>query len=253
MGQIDINTINNSKLVDSIIALKKTNGIKEEYVFAEELEQGIFLLPIKKQNDYQIISSKVDSDDGTPINFLLIEQPSGKFLPAFTTLQELKTNIKDCDVIPLTYEHLVDLIINNEGLDGFYIDPYTLGIQISEDSIWYFKSIKENSLFNAKSIKFGEPYDYPRPLLTAIIGYLKEHNNIKEAYFRLMQIDDNLPQFLVILNGDYEEKSVYDAIHKRTHHMLYPGVILNITSIDSYIGKQALDEKVTPFYKYEEN
>lgn len=242
----DLNKINNTKLIESIEAYKKYHGVQEELNFIKEIEKAIFLLPIKKEKNYMIDYSK---EDGTPIHFLLIEQPEGKFLPAFTSLKELQKTIKDCDIVPLTYPHLMDIVYSNHHIDGFYIGPYSLNILINKDIMEYFsqKSAIWNTLNKDTKIYFGEPWEYPNELIALIIAELKQYD-IEKAYFVLMQIDENLPEFLLVLDGNYEEGELYPLIHSKINHLLDKDVVLNITSIDSHIGKQAIGPQTKPIY-----
>ena len=64
-----------------------------------------------------------------------------------------------------------------------------------------------------------------------------------------MQIDDNLPQFLLVLVGDYDENEVYERVLHSIKHLLGDDIVLNITNIESYIGKQAIDEQSQPIYQ----
>lgn len=242
---INLEKIKNENLLEKLIQYNKYHGIKEEQEFLAELEKAIFLLPVKKQKNYP---KDFLEEDGIAINFLLINQPFGNYLPAFTTLDELKLNIKDSDIIPLTYEHLVDLTYSNHSIDGFYINPYSLGMLIDKETMKYFSMTAKSSINTGKKIIFGEPMEYPTPIISIIINILKDYENISKAYFLLMQVDDNLPEFLLVIDGNYEEKELYDKIQMHVNHLINGETILNITNKNSYIGKQAIDDSINPIY-----
>ena len=63
-----------------------------------------------------------------------------------------------------------------------------------------------------------------------------------------MQVDDNLPEFLLVIDGNYEEKELYDRIQMHVNHLINGETILNITNKNSYIGKQAIDDSINPIY-----
>jgi hypothetical protein len=245
-----INDITNALLLQSIEEYKQNRGIREEYVFVDELEKSIFVLPIKKNKEFSIAHDEFNGKKGgTPINFLIIDQLEGKYLPAFTSLEELRKSIKDCDVVPMAYSSLRDIAMKDDNdIDGFYINPYSLGLLISVETMFYFDTIKNNSLYKAERIQFGEPIEYPTPLISIIKFVLEQEKGIRKAYFTLMQIDDNIPQFLLVLDGEYNEKDLYESIFKSVSHMLAPDVLLNIVSLNSNIGSQAIDEKSIPIY-----
>ena len=109
----------NQRLKDLLKKMYKDNNPKLENEILEEI--------IMKVNFLSYINSNENETNFENINFNVLTTDDNKiYLPAFTDLEELsKWGIpSNMDTITLNFDNYVEIILENENIEGLVINPF---------------------------------------------------------------------------------------------------------------------------------
>jgi len=170
---ININKATDSqKLKDLLKKMYKDNN--------PELENDILEEIIMKVNFLSYINSNKNNNeiDLGNINFNVLTTDNNKiYLPAFTDLEELsKWGIpSNMDTITLNFDNYVEIILDNENIEGLVINPFGDSYILSREWLRELKDMKKDRLkvnevrieANSK-ILISEPKQLPTMMMDAI-------------------------------------------------------------------------------------
>ena len=131
----------NQRLKDLLKKMYKDNNPKLENEILEEI--------IMKVNFLSYINSNENETNFGNINFNVLTTDDNKiYLPAFTDLEELsKWGIpSNMDTITLNFDNYVEIILENENIEGLVINPFGDSYILSREWLKELKAMKEERL-----------------------------------------------------------------------------------------------------------
>ncbi len=138
--------------------------------------------------------------------------------------------------------------------DGIVINPHGVNLRLDMELLEAVErvidgSIKEDA--NQKrisSIRITEPKNVPDAMIESLTNTVKDHKTIKALYLKLISKDDAVrPNYLVVLDQEETDKTLYDAIAKAVMPHT-AGLDLEITSIQKPLGRKVAATS-QPVYK----
>ena len=219
--------INNTKLEDLLFEWK--NGdIETQIVENNILDDTMFLIPVKQ--------CKAIEDGGSMIQFILAEKNEGTYIIAFTSEEELQKGMEEQLFILLSFAEIIALSTQKEEITGILINPYSVVYRVSD---------KLTQKESKEKLMIGEPIEYPTEFLGMIMSLLSKED-IEKAWFVVMQKGYETPEYLLILDGNYESKQLYESIRKIAITKL-EGIGMAITNSKELIGEKVI-KKYPPFW-----
>ena len=131
----------NQRLKDLLKKMYKDNNPKLENEILEEI--------IMKVNFLSYINSNENETNFENINFNVLTTDDNKiYLPAFTDLEELsKWGIpSNMDTITLNFDNYVEIILENENIEGLVINPFGDSYILSREWLKELKDMKKERL-----------------------------------------------------------------------------------------------------------
>ena len=178
---------NNQKLKELLKKMYEDNNPRLENEVLEEI--------IMKVNFLSYINSDQNNTetDFENINFNVLTTDDNKiYLPAFTDLEELaKWGIpSNMDTITLNFDNYVEIILENENIEGLVINPFGDLYILSKEWLRELKDMKKDRLkvnevrieANSK-ILISEPKHLPTMMIETIKNCCDNLGNIKKLGF----------------------------------------------------------------------
>ena len=221
---ININKATDSqKLKDLLKKMYKDNN--------PELENDILEEIIMKVNFLSYINSNKNNNeiDLGNINFNVLTTDNNKiYLPAFTDLEELsKWGIpSNMDTITLNFDNYVEIILENENIEGLVINPFGDSYILSREWLRELKDMKKDRLkvneirieANSK-ILISEPKQLPTMMMDAIKDCCDSLENVNKAWI-LEMITEKDKSWLLILDFEGDKNYIFSKISQATRNYL---------------------------------
>ena len=202
---------------------------------------------------------KATIKENSKIGFVNLSGPEGKpFIPAFTDWQELRKweTFKDGDVSTwvMTFEDYYAMLKGSEA--GLVINPFSHNLIMTNEDVMTLKRVKDVNTTGHKEfvidketqVLLGDPAEYPKEMVDAVIEYAKGVKNIKAIWLKLMQ-RDNEKSFLLAVDFRGDRNKVFAGIAEVAQKFLPPDMFLDMVNCKDGLGKKASEGK--PFYKSE--
>ena len=210
------------------------NGEKTHQEVEDSIKDNdLFLVPV-----YDV---KKDENGNSSINFIFADLNDGVYVLMFSSEEELRKEMDGCKFIILSFGEIIALIRNKQELGGILLNSFTTPYRIS------------NRLTGKSSkVIIGEPLEYPTALISMIIPLFEDDSNyIEKAWLSLIQQGEDDLSILIVLQGDYLENEINDAIRKRAVTMINDANVgLIICKDNSFFGEKVRD-KYVPFWTKE--
>lgn len=251
--------ITNPALVQAMEELKEQKSQETERKFISELRKARFLSPaiieVKNENGEFVTAVEGKADPkNTRVNFMMLTQKDGqKFLPAFTSIEEVRKWRKEDKLqnVVSTFDQYLSIITADEnGPNGFVIDPFGSNIIMPRELLLKLREAAER--FGREQVMIGELKDYPDKLAERLISFFEEKGNVEKAFLQSMK-KGGTEGFLLIVDYDGAEndtaeqrRSFYDEIAQAVNGCL-DGKGLSIASVSDPFGSKAADNRL-PFY-----
>ncbi|MBP1566205.1 MAG: enhanced serine sensitivity protein SseB C-terminal domain-containing protein [Oscillospiraceae bacterium] len=249
----------NPALVKAMEELKEQKSKDAEKNFIVQLRQARLLSPaiieVKDENGDFVpaVEGKADPKN-TRVNFMMLSQKDGqKFLPAFTSIEEVRKWRKEeklQNVVSTFEQYLAMITADENGPNGFVIDPFGSNIIMPRELLVKLKEAADK--FRNEQVMVGELKDYPDKLAEKLISFFEEKGNVEKA-FLLAMTRGTAQGYLVVVDYDGAEndtpeqsRSFYDEIAEAVNGCL-DGKGLSIASVKDSFGSKASDNRL-PFY-----
>ena len=211
----------NQRLKDLLKKMYKDNNPKLENEILEEI--------IMKVNFLSYINSNENETNFGNINFNVLTTDDNKiYLPAFTDLEELsKWGIpSNMDTITLNFDNYVEIILENENIEGLVINPFGDSYILSREWLKELKAMKEERLkvnevrleVNSK-ILLEEPKHYPTMMMKAIKECCDNLGNINKAWL-LEMLTEKDKSWLLILDFEGDRNYIFSKISQAARNYL---------------------------------
>lgn len=221
---ININeATNNQKLKELLKKMYEDNNPRLENEVLEEI--------IMKVNFLSYINSNQNNTetDFENINFNVLTTDDNKiYLPAFTDLEELaKWSIpSNMDTITLNFDNYVEIILENENIEGLVINPFGDLYILSKEWLRELKDMKKDRLkvnevrieANSK-ILISEPKHLPTMMIETIKNCCDNLGNIKKAWL-LEMITEKDKSWLLILDFEGDKNYIFSKISQAARNYL---------------------------------
>lgn len=251
---IDINKpVTNDNLVKAMRIMQENQTPDNEKKLINELFKANFLVPVifdpdlKKANSQ---SGEIELKKDTVISFETLEWEDKYYFQVYTDWEELyKWKYQpNQQTLVISYKEISEFIIN-QGKDGFVINPFSDNFVLSKNQLMsQSQPVKCESYIVEEStrVSLGIPKKYPKKMIKELKKYLSKQQNIKKAYFMLMEKNEKFSYLLVIdFIGDKDE--VFNGIA----NVAIPysnGYYINMIPYNSDFGVSTVKEK-SPFYE----
>lgn len=218
--------IKNPALLEAIEDMQEDNNPANVNRMIDCVMTAQFITPGKVSKPQNV--AKTDKNGSTvmqqetQVQFQLIEnQDKEKFFPAFTDQEEKKkwavSEGKD-DVI-MTFDGFAQVLAEKDcNVKGFVINPFGKSVAFPKPMVMSLKEQKDEreknsgltqQTFNADDkVELGDPDPdkYPIDMMAAIINFLQERSDVREAYLKMFKREqDEKPSYLVIVDFDGEK------------------------------------------------
>ncbi len=237
----------NPKLVACMKQLKEQPTKENELAFFQELEQAIFLVPVKldaktkEQDGNQAVLEK-----GSTISFVGITNANNEYyLPYFTDWNELGKWLKQKDqqTLMLSFEEGKELVLKNEAYAGLVINPYTENFMYTRDML---SGAKKVVVEKETSVQIGIPAKYPTKLVDAVKELLPTLKSVSSAYL-LYMVKEGEGSYLMIVDTTQKEVD-FPTFGRLAPQYLDKGEFLDMVELQSAFGQNAV-KNYKPFYK----
>ena len=176
---------------------------------SSELENEILEEIIMKVNFLSYVNLDETETDFGNINFNVLTTDDNKiYLPAFTDLEELsKWGIPaNMDTITLNFDNYVEIILENENIEGLVINPFGDSYILSREWLKELKAMKKERLkvneirieANSK-ILISEPKQLPTMMMDAIKDCCDSLENVNKAWILEMITEKDKSWLLILL------------------------------------------------------
>lgn len=252
--------IDNTELLKAMDMLKADDNEENFKPFLAALSKAKFLVPAVVEK----ISEDENKENGEAkknykVNFRIItDQNKKNFFPCFTGKEVFDEWIKDDEAqkIVISFNDLSKMVLQSDGkINGFAIDPYTNGMQISTDFLKNLEkaneraksNIKKNTLPTNTKIRLRTPKYMPVDMLENAKEYFKEHDNVKAAYIQMMEMPDADEEYLIAIDFDGNEHELFEGLMPKIKEYSF-GIHIALTGTDNDLGKK-VSENTEPFYE----
>ncbi len=257
--RIELPPVANPGLVIAMKELKEKNTKEAELRFVSELRKARFLSPaviqVKNEEGEFVTAVEGKSDPrNTRVNFMMLSQKDGKkFLPAFTSIDEVRKWRKEENLqnVVSTFDQYLGIITSDEnGPDGLVLNPFGENIIMPRELLLKLREAADK--MKDQQVMVGELTDYPDKLADKLISFFEEKGNVEKAFLLMMKRGDVSNHLLVMDFDDANDKTqeerraFYDEIAEAVKDSL-DGKGLAIASIDDPLGNKAADNRL-PFY-----
>lgn len=196
---------------------------------SSELENEILEEIIMKVNFLSYVNLDETETDFGNINFNVLTTDDNKiYLPAFTDLEELsKWGIPaNMDTITLNFDNYVEIILENENIEGLVINPFGDSYILSREWLKELKAMKKERLkvneirieANSK-ILISEPKQLPTMMMDAIKDCCDSLENVNKAWI-LEMITEKDKSWLLILDFEGDKNYIFSKISQATRNYL---------------------------------
>ncbi len=256
-----IGKIENEELIKAVDILKNDNNRENFKPFVENLMKAVFILPATVEQ----MPGENETDDkkkNVKVNFRIItDQNKKNFFPCFTDEAAFDAGIKDDKVtkIALAFDELSSMLLNSEGkIDGFVINPYTVGMQVPVDMLKVIEKTKKKVNSNVKKqpmpantkIRLRTPKYMPIDMLEKAKEYFAEHQNVNAAYIQMMEKPEEEDEYLIAIDFDGDEHELFDGLMPKIKDYSF-GIRIALVGTDNDLGKKVA-ENAEPFYEKNE-
>ena len=228
---------------------------------ADEVAHNARLIVIIEINNANIQSNSDGTatiPKGADISFPGINLKDGRFLqPLFTDWDELRKwePFKDCDVstVIMSFEDIYTLVSRDRGT--VVINPFGDAVVFPFDMLARIKEVKEAQNIQVSQqvvqqdtkVTLGEPKEYPRQMVDAIIEYAKGEGAISALWLQLMKKDGE-DSFLIVVDAEEDPRSYFQNIAQAAVPHLPKGMFIDMVPATSNFGR-GIAEEVEPFYR----
>lgn len=259
---IKVDEIENPALVYAMYEMKDKKTKEAEAKFISELRKATFITPaiveIKgADGEFKVAASSAERGD-TRIQFMMLTTESGsKFLPAFTSMDEVRKWRKEekLQTVICNFDQYINIITSDpEGPAGVAVDPFGSNLLLSRELLQGLKTALEAQENN--QVYIADVKEHPEELETALTEFFEENGKVEKAYILLMRRGQNVSLLLIVDHdipegaGEEEVKSIrrelFDAIAEVSKPKL-KGQPLSIAAFADDFGRKAVDNKF-PFY-----
>ena len=222
---ININeTTENQKLKKLLKKMYEDNNPKLENEILEEIIMKVNFLSYVNLNE-----TEKENKNNKNTNFNVLTTDDNKiYLPAFTDLEELsKWGIpSNMDTITLNFDNYVEIILENENIEGLVINPFGDSYILSREWLKELKAMKEERLkvnevrleVNSK-ILLEEPKHYPTMMMEAIKECCDNLGNINKAWL-LEMLTEKDKSWLLILDFEGNRNYIFSKISQAARNYL---------------------------------
>lgn len=219
---ININEVaENQKLKELLKKIHEENNPNLENEILEEIIMKVNFLSYVNSDENDIIFEN--------INFNVLTTDDNKiYLPAFTDLEELsKWGIPaNMDTITLNFDNYVDIILDNENIEGLVINPFGNSFILSRKWLEELKAMKKERL-NVNEIRIEAnskilidiPKHYPTMMIEAIKNCCDSLGNINKAWL-LEMITEKEKSWLLILDFEGDKNYIFSRISQAARNYL---------------------------------
>lgn len=242
--------ITNLALVEAIRVLKEEDNITNVNHMIDEMLQARFLSPVQMEVE--------GGEQHGDMQFFTLQTEDGdRYLMAFTDWEEAhrwrKSGIEQSVV--LTFDDYAKLILQEESdLAGFVMNPFHENMPVPRALVKSLKDKKDmldkrgqNIMKAGEKIRLGEPNEYPKAMMDAIVKHCEQTPSIHATYLRLMQRGERC-SWLIMVDFDGEQEHIFEEIAKVARPFIKE-LMLDMLPIDA-LGEHTLDH-VEPFYQEE--
>ena len=221
---ININEITeNQKLKELLKKMYEENNPELENEILEEIIMKVNFLSY-------INSNKNDTEiNFGSINFNVLTTDDNKiYLPAFTDLEELsKWGIpENMNTITLNFDNYVEIILDNENIEGLVINPFGDYYILSKEWIKKLKEMKKERL-KVNEIRIGanskilisEPKHLPTMMMEEIKKCCDNLGNIDRAWLLEMMTEKD-KSWLLILDFEGDKNYIFSKISQAARNYL---------------------------------
>jgi len=241
--------VENKKLLELIEKMKELKTPESQNEVISAVIKAKFLCPVVLQNAPKG-GGKVQITKDTKIQFSIIKtNDSRNFLLAFTSDEQVNKWQKEKTQQSLiyTFSDYAKLILDNDGIDGFIIDPKGVNLVFTEDMIRQIKDgITRVSTLEADSqVELAVPNESPQDLLPKLQDTLINYTDVVKAYLLLMKNKDEV-SYILVLDAQGKEQDLFNNIATSIIPFL-DGMSLNMVPLNTDFGRKVA-EKFNPVY-----
>lgn len=216
---IDEDNLNTLKNIRLNALLEEMNRVHDHslinLVFDDIIMSSHFLTPVQIVNDTEAQNNFYIIENNKIIYFLPLKTNSNKyFLSVFTNFEELyKNDVYNAqDFKLINFNTLSKIILDNNSLDGFILNPFSHKVQLTKETIINLTNQKNtlNSKLSDKNLNLEEEYtiedlkDYPIDMIFEIKNYMKNNKNINKSWIRILKTKKEKSYLLVLdVEDDY--------------------------------------------------
>ena len=240
--------LDNKGLVELIEKMKEEKTQELQNKVVSEVLKSRFLCPVVIP-DAPHGNGKIQITKDTKIQFSIIKTTDDKnFLIAFTSDEEVHKWQKEQtqQSIIYTFEDYAKIVVGNDHLDGFIIDPHGVNLVFTQNLIEQIKSsvVRQETIAANTQIEVSRFSTYPEGLVLKLQDMLINNPIVKKGYLLLMK-QDNLNSALVILDCPEDNKFFGDIATGLIPFL--SGISISIIPMSSDLG-QKISEKFEPIY-----
>lgn len=258
---IKLEEIENPALVYAMYEMKEKKTKEAEAKFISELRNGMFITPAVvelKGEDGEFRPIEGPQQPGeTRIQFMMLKNDDGGiFLPAFTSIDELKKWRKEekLQTVVCRFEQYLNIIASDpNGPAGLAIDAFGSNILLSRQLLEGLKKAVDERV--AAQVFIRDIPEREEEIENVLTDFFKEDGTVEKAYLQLMKRGESIT-ILLIVDSDLPEGADKDEIHRirkelfdRIAEAVKPALKGNGFTIAGYESdfKNAVASK-TPFY-----
>lgn len=246
---VDVNQpVTNPDLVKSMNEFLKEKSAEKELILIKEITKANFLIPMIFKGQIENGVLKKDSI----MSFKLITNSLDEsFYLAFTDWEELGKWSKEREqTLISTYDDLKHIVLKNDGIKGFVINPFNQNFVITPEVMKYFSQRNSEIVIKKDTkIMLGQPADYPHEIINALTDFFKKNKEINSAYMFLAHKEgDQKPNLLFIIDFTGDKAVLFPRIAAVAQEFLGKDEYIDLIPLNSNFGKKATKNS-TPFYK----
>lgn len=259
-SMIDLNQPITNPELKKYIAQMQANDTDENVgqVFQEIAMNAQFLgVVVLSQEPERTADGKVTIKPDTRIQLpMLTSMENQNFYPAFTDWDELNKWEQISErpsTMMFTFDDYAHMVLEDKNVEGIVINPFGENLIIDRGMVEELKAKKdivtkgfaERQFTEGEEVLLGDPKEYPEDMIQDIIDYMKQKEEISQAWLRLL-VKGEEQSYLLVVDFEGEASNVFPEISDiaRPHLM---NQYLDMVPYRSELGQKAT-ENVLAFY-----
>lgn len=195
--------------------------------------------------------------EDTEMSFKTLSDDNGNiYFPAFTDWENLRMwadhREGDVDTLVLKFDDYYTLI--KDGAAGIVINPFSDNLPISNELMQHLREVRDHHetghcdhvVQQEAEVMIGEPADYPKEMVDAIVRYAKTDKHINAIYLKLM-INGGERSYLLIVDFKGDINEIFGCIAQAAQPYIPSGMFIDMLPITDDFGRKAADNE--PFYR----